>query len=101
MKQTSKKMEQLKESTQSNELGLSVNKQEFNSIEYKEVKKTPFTLVKRNEEVLITIGGTVVSDIKFKTWEEAKKYINKMEWELVAVTAMVLADKYSKLNKEV
>ena len=52
-------MEQLKESTQSKELGLSVDNENYNSIEYKEVKKTPFTLIKRNEEVLITIGGTV------------------------------------------
>lgn len=94
-------MEQLKESTQSKELGLSVDKESYNSIEYKEVKKTPFTLVKRKEEVFITIGGQVVSEKKFKTWEEATKYINKKEWELIAITAMVLADKYAKLNKEV
>ena len=94
-------MEQLKESTQSKELGLSVDNENYNSIEYKEVKKTPFALIKRNEEVLITIGGTVASEKKFKTWEEATKYINKKEWELIAVTAMILADKYNKLNKEV
>ena len=61
-------MEQLKESTQSKELGLSVDKENYNSIEYKEVKKTPFTLVKRKEQVLITIGGQVVSEKQFKTW---------------------------------
>ena len=94
-------MEQLKESTQSKELGLSVDNENYNSIEYKEVKKTPFTLVKRKEQVLITIGNQVVSEKKFKTWEEATKYINKKEWELIAVTAMVLADKFTKLNKEV
>ena len=70
-------MEQLKESTQSKELGLSVDNENYNSIEYKEVKKTPFTLIKRNEEIFITIGNTVASDKKFKTWEEATKYINK------------------------
>ena len=58
-------------------------------------------MIKRNEEVLITIGGTVASDKKFKTWEEATKYINKKDWELIAVTAMILADKYNKFNKEV
>ena len=94
-------MEQLKESTQSKELGLSVDNENYNSIEYKEVKKTPFTLVKRKEQVYITIRRQIVSEKKFKTWEEATKYINKKEWELIAVTAMVLADKYAKLNKEV
>ena len=94
-------MEQLKESTQSKELGLSVDNESYNSIEYKEVKKTPFTLVKRKDEVLITIGGTVASEKKFKTWEEAKKYINKKDWELKAITAIILAEKYNKLNKEV
>ena len=94
-------MEQLKESTQSKELGLLVDNENYNSIEYKEVKKTPFTLIERNEEVLITIGGTVASDKKFKTWEEATKYINKKEWELIAITAMILTEKYIKLNKEV
>ena len=57
--------------------------------------------MKRKEQVFITIGGTVASEKKFKTWEEAIKYINKKEWELIAVTAMILADKYNKLNKEV
>ena len=94
-------MEKLKESTQSKELGLSVDNENYNSIEYKEVIKTPFTLIKHNEEVLITIGGTVASGKIFKTWEEATKYINKKDWELIAITAIILAEKYNKLNKEV
>ena len=94
-------MEQSKEFTQSKQLGLLVDKEQSNMIERQEVKETPFTLVKHNEKVVITIGGQVVSPKEFKTWEEAKRYIAKKTWELIAITAMVLADKYAKLNKEV
>ena len=45
-------MEQSKEFTQSQQLGLPVDKEQSNMIERQEVKETPFTLVKHNEKII-------------------------------------------------
>ena len=46
-------------------------------ISYEEVKNTPFTLVERENEVLITIGNQICDPNVFENKTEAKKYINK------------------------
>lgn len=65
-----------------------------------EVKNSPFTLVKNeNEEVFITCGNQIMSPEKFKTFEEAIKYIKKKPWELITTLMFIVINKTQEANK--
>ena len=95
-------MEQQKEFTALEQSQSQENNNKSTLIKYEEVKGTPFTLIEKDNEVLITIGNQVCDPNVFKNKTEAKKYINKKSWLLIATTAMILAEKIleQKLNKE-
>ena len=95
-------MKQQKEFTVSEQSQSQEDSSKSNLIKYEEVNGTPFTLVEKDNEVLITIGNQVCDPNVFKDKAEAKKYINKKSWLLIATTAMILAEKIleQKLNKE-
>ena len=95
-------MEQQKEFTALEQSQSQENNNKSTLIKYEEVKGTPFTLIEEENEVLITIGNQVCDPNVFKNKTEAKKYINKKSWLLIATTAMILAEKIleQKLNKE-
>lgn len=69
-------------------------------IKYEEVKDTPFTLVERGNEVLITIGNQVCDQNVFINKTEAKKYISKKPWMLIATTSLILSQNVNKGGKE-
>ena len=95
-------MEQQKEFTVSEQSQSQEDNSKSTLIKYEEVNGTPFTLVEKDNEVLITIGNQVCDPNVFKNKAEAKKHINKKPWLLIATTAMILAEKIveQKLNKE-
>ena len=95
-------MEQQKEFTVSEQSQSQEDNNKSTLIKYEEVKGTPFTLIEKDNEVLITIGNQVCDPNIFKNKTEAKKHINKKSWLLIATTAMILAEKIleQKLNKE-
>ena len=95
-------MEKQKEFTVSEQSQSQEDSNKSTLIKYEEVNGTPFTLVEKDNEVLITIGNQVCDPNVFKDKAEAKKHINKKSWLLIATTAMILAEKIleQKLNKE-
>ena len=95
-------MEQQKEFTVSEQSQSQEDSNKSTLIKYEEVKGTPFTLIEKDNKVLITIGNLVCDPNVFKNKREAKKHINKKPWLLIATTAMILAEKIleQKLNKE-
>lgn len=69
-------------------------------IKYEAVEDTPFTLVERENEVLITIGNQVCDQNIFKNKTDAKKYISKKPWMLIATTSLILSQNVNKGGKE-
>ena len=95
-------MELQNESTQLEQSQSQEDNNKSNSIKYEQVKNTPFTLIRKDDEVMITIGNQICSPIVFKSEKEARKHINQKKWMLIATTAMILAERIveQKLNKE-
>ena len=86
-------MEQQKEFTVSEQSQSQEDNNKSTSIKYEAVKNTPFTLIRKDDEVMITIGNQICSPIVFKSEKEARKHINQKKWLLIATTAMILAEK--------
>ena len=70
-------MEQQKEFTVPEQSKLQEDNNKSTLIKYEEVKGTPFTLVEKDNDVLITIGNLVCDPNVFANKTEAKKHINK------------------------
>lgn len=59
-----------------------------------------FTLAKDNEDnVRIVLGNKVVSNKKFKTFEDADKYIGHKPWELIVNCTLVVIEYHNDLKK--
>jgi hypothetical protein len=54
-----------------------------NVTRYRTVENTPFAIVLQNDKWRIVMGLHIVSIMEFDTQEQAIKYINKKEWELL------------------
>ena len=93
-------MEQQKKSTVLEKLQSQEGNSKLTLISYEEVKNTPFTLVERENEVLITIGNQICDSNVFANKTEAKKYINKKPWMLIATTSLILSQNVNKGGKE-
>ena len=82
----------------------SVSQSRYNNkstlIKYEEVENTPFTLIERENKVLITIGNQICDPNEFENKTEAKKYINKKPWMLIATTGLILSEFVDKGGKE-
>ena len=93
-------MEQLKKSTVLEKSQSQEGNSKLTLISYEEVKNTPFTIVERENEVLITIGNQVCDPNVFENKTEAKKYISKKPWMLIATTSLILSQNINKGGKE-
>ena len=70
-------MEQQKKSTVSEKSESQEDNNKSTLIKYEAVENTPFTLVEKENKVLITIGNQICDPNVFENKTEAKKYINK------------------------
>lgn len=62
----------------------SSNKVEHENVtRYRTVENTPFAIVLQNDKWRIVMGLHIVSIMEFDTQDDAIKYINKKEWELL------------------
>lgn len=69
-------------------------------MEKKEVKNSPFTLVKKeNNEVLITCGNQIMCPDKFTTFKEAEEHINEKPWSLICTMMLFIISKTQEINK--
>ena len=93
-------MEQPKKSTVLEKSQSQEGNSKLTLISYEEVKNTPFTLVEIENEVLIKIGNQVCDSNVFENKTEAKKYINKKPWMLIATTSLILSQNVNKGGKE-
>ena len=93
-------MEQQKKSTALEKSQSREDNNKSTLIKYEAVENTPFTLVERENEVLITIGNQVCDANVFANRTEAKKYINKKPWMLIATTSLILSQNVNKGGKE-
>ena len=93
-------MEQQKKSTVSEKSQSQEDNNKSTLISYESVENTPFTLVQRENEVLITIGNQVCDQNVFINKTEAKKYISKKPWMLIATTSLILSQNLNKGGKE-
>jgi hypothetical protein len=57
--------------------------QNENVTRYRTVENTPFAIVLQDNKWRIVMGLHIVSIMEFDTQDEAIKYINKKEWELL------------------
>ena len=93
-------MELQKKSTVSEKLKSQEDNNKSTLISYEAVEDTPFTLVERENKVLITIGNQVCDQNVFENKTEAKKYISKKPWILIATTSLILSQNVNKGGKE-
>ena len=91
---TTKKIHSIREIT------ITIGADKSTLIKYEAVEDTHFTLVQRENEVLITIGNQVCDANVFENKTEAKKYINKKPWMLIATTSLILSQNVNKGGKE-
>lgn len=80
-------------SQQQEVLHLAAEKTDNSRFFNEKVKNTIFNIVGKNEELVITIGDTVVSEKIFKNVKDAIKYINSKPWELILVSSHVFISK--------
>lgn len=68
---------------------------------YRTVENTPFAIVLQDNKWRIVMGLHIVSIMEFDTQDEAIKYINKKEWELLfnACAAYIQVIEEVKQNK--
>lgn len=71
------------------------NKNEVNETEIVSLEKTPFYLVKTSTQGKwkIVIGNNMVTAKTFRKKWQARLYITMKPWQLIAVTAIILANK--------
>ena len=93
-------MEQQKKSTVLEKSQSREDNNKSTLISYEAVEDTPFTLVEKENKVLITIGNQVCDPNAFENKTEAKKYINKKPWMLIATTSLILSQNVNKGGKE-
>lgn len=63
------------------------------------IGNTPFRTYGDEENgYSLLIGDSIVSEKTFSTREEAKKYVQKKEWDLLSVTILVLIEKYISMG---
>lgn len=76
-------------------VSVETNKQESfsNELEYVNVKGTPFTVVKHEERYKILIGNVLVSEKTYDAYEKAEKRINKIDWELIVNSILIINEK--------
>lgn len=67
---------------------------------YTKVENTPFTILKLNENYVITIGNEVVTNKTFESVDAAKKYINKKEYNFMMVAFAICYDIIKKKIEE-
>lgn len=75
------------------------NNSESNGNVVKQVKDTPFTIVKLKNEVIIAIGSDAIKS-GFETMAEAEEYIEQKPWELIFNGVTVYVDYVNKIKKE-
>ena len=80
--------------TQDNAKSISTNETKFERIE-----GTPFAIVKQNKGWFIALGQYKVSDY-YLTKEQAKKDIQRKDWDLILNVVSVLIEMSNKLNNK-
>lgn len=60
-------------------------KQQLN---YKEVE--PFNIIEKDGEIFIVFGNSIVSNKRFKNFEEAENYINSKPYEIIFATTCAI-----------
>lgn len=87
-----KKSQQFIERTQ-------VDNKELNGTEIINVENSPFTIVKLEHDVIITMGKDAVCT-NFPSVEEAKEYINQKPWQLMLTAAAIYTNHINKILKK-
>ena len=86
-------------SNSSDILDIDMNEYE-NMSKYEIMSDAPFVLVEGNEGWIIVMGEHVVSEKKFKTKDEAMKYVYSKPWELIFVGASAYMKMVDKIEKD-
>lgn len=63
----------------------------------KEIKGTPFNMVKQESGYTITFADYKVSE-EYETEEEALELIAEKNWKLISTLVIAIVDKYNKLE---
>ena len=95
---TSKKQEIGRLDNTNNTDLLSKNKKNTKLVEFKQVKETPFTLAKQNEEWYILLGKYRLSE-GYETEKEAEKEAKRVCWNKIMQVNSVIITEEKQLNK--
>lgn len=80
---------------------LDIDMNEYENIsKYEIMSDAPFVLVEGNQGWIIVMGEHVVSEKKFKTKEEAMKYVYLKPYELIYVGAIAYMKMIEKIEKD-
>ena len=85
------------ENTNNSDL-LSKNEKNTKLVEFKQVKETPFTLAKQNEEWYILLGKYRLSE-GYETEKEAEKEAKRVCWNKIMQVMSVIITEEKQLNK--
>ena len=77
---------------------LSKNEKNTKLVEFKQVKETPFTLAKQNEEWYILLGKYRLSE-GYETEKEGEKEAKKICWKKIMQVISVIITEEKELNK--
>ena len=73
---------------------------DVNMSKYEILDNAPFVLVEGADGWFIVMGNHIVSEKRFKTKEEAKKYIDKKPYELIYVGAIAYMKMLEKMEND-
>lgn len=73
-----------------------VNNKELNGTEIINVEETPFTIVKLEHDIIITMGKEAVAT-GFESIEDAKDYIKLKPWQLMLTAAAIYTNHINKI----
>lgn len=74
--------------------------EDVNMSKYEILDNAPFVLVEGADGWFIVMGNHIVSEKRFKTKEEAKKYIDKKPYELIYVGAIAYMKMLEKMEND-
>ncbi|MEM3771989.1 MAG: hypothetical protein QXW80_06730 [Candidatus Micrarchaeia archaeon] len=74
--------------------------EDVNMSKYEILNNAPFVLVHGPDGWFIVMGEHIVSEKRFKTKDEAKKYVDTKPWELIFVGAVAYMKILEKVKKD-
>lgn len=93
---TSRKLGKLLDNSTSGE----IQEGEVEQWDWEPIEGTPFYAVGKEGEYTLVLCGMAVAKEKFKTVEEASKYVKKKAWDLILLASCIYREAFKTANDQ-